>query len=76
MINVTLITNDGAGLPVHIPAVEGTTLEQFLAVHFSNDPDEFTIRIRANGTTVEAHRDYVLQEDDRLSMAAKKVEGE
>lgn len=76
MIEITLVTNDGAGLPVRVPVVEGTTLEKFLEVSFDGDPDQFTIRIRANGTTVEAHRDYVLQDGDRVSLAAKKVEGE
>jgi hypothetical protein len=76
MIEVTMITNDGAGLPVRIPVVEGTTLEKFLAVSFEGDPDEFTIRVRANGTTVDAHQDYVLQDGDRVSMAPKKIDGE
>lgn len=75
MIEVTLVTNDGAGLPCRIPVVEGTTLEKFLEVSFDGNPDEFTVRIRANGTTVEAHRDYVLQEGDRVSMAPTKVDG-
>jgi len=76
MIEVTLVTNDGAGLPVRVPVVEGTTLEKFLEVSFDGNPDEFTIRVRANGTTVEAHRDYVLQDGDRVSLAPTKVEGE
>jgi hypothetical protein len=75
MINVTMITNDGAGLPTSIPVVEGTTLEKFLAVSFGGDPDDYTIRIRANGMTVEAHNDYVLQNGDRVSVAPRKVEG-
>ena len=76
MIEVTLITNDGAGLPVRVPVVEGTTLEKFLEVSFDDDPNEFTIRVRANGTTVEVHNDYVLQDGDRVSMAPTKIDGE
>lgn len=76
MIEVTLITNDGSGLPRRAPVVEGTTLEKFLEVSFEGNPDEFTIRIRANGTSVEAHKDYVLQDGDRISLAPSKVEGE
>lgn len=75
MIEVTLVTNSGAGLPVRVPVVEGTTLEKFLEVSFEGNPDEFTVRIRANGTTVEAHRDYVLQDGDRVSMAPTKIDG-
>jgi len=75
MINVTLVHNGGAGLPVKTPVVEGTTLEKFLEVAFDGNPDEFTIRVRANGTSVEAHRDYVLCEGDRVSLAPVKVDG-
>lgn len=75
MIEVTLVTNDGAGLPVCIPVAEGTTLEKFLEVSFEGDSDDFTIRIRANGTSVEAHRDYILQDGDRVSMAPTKIDG-
>lgn len=76
MIEVTLVTNDGSGLPVRVPVVENTTLEKFLEVAFDGDPDDFTIRIRANGTSVEAHKDYVLQDGDRVSLAPQKVDGE
>lgn len=76
MIEVTLVTNDGSGLPVRVPVVEDTTLEKFLEVAFDGDPDEFTIRIRANGTSVDAHKDYVLQDGDRVSLAPQKVDGE
>lgn len=75
MIEVTLITNNGAGLPCRIPVVENTTLEKFLELSFEGNPDDFTIRVRANGTTVQTHRDYVLQDGDRISMAPTKVDG-
>ena len=76
MINVTLVTNDGAGLPVKVPVVEDTTLEKFLEISFPGNPNDFTIRVRANGISVDAHTEYVLQDGDRISMAPKKVEGE
>lgn len=76
MIQVTLITNDGEGLPVKVPVADDTTLAKFLEVSFQGNPDDFTIRIRANGTSIEAHADYVLQNDDRISLAPRKVEGE
>lgn len=75
MIEITLVSNDGAGLPCRIPVVEGTTLEKFLEISFDGDPKDFTVRIRANGTSVEAHRDYVLQDGDRVSMAPTKIDG-
>jgi hypothetical protein len=76
MIEVMLVTNDGSGIPRKIPVVNGTTLEKFLEVSFGRDLDDFTIRVRANGMTVEAHLDYVLQDGDRVSLAPKKIEGD
>lgn len=75
MIEVTLVTNDGAGLPVRIPVEENTTLGKFLEMSFEGDVDEFTIRVRANGTSVDAHHDYILQHGDRVSMSPAKVDG-
>jgi hypothetical protein len=75
MINVTLVTNGGAGLPTKIPIAEDTTLEKFLEVSFEGNPDHFTIRVRANGTSVQAHRDYILQDGDRVSLAPSKIDG-
>jgi len=75
MIEVTLITNDGAGLPQQLQIVEGTTLENFLKVSFDNDPDNYIIKVRTAGTSVEVHADYVLNDGDRVSLAPKKVEG-
>lgn len=75
MIEVTLITNDGAGLPVRIPVVEGTTLEEFLEVSFDGNIDDFTIKVRCNGTSCEAHRDYVLCDGDRISLSPTKIDG-
>jgi len=74
MINVTLVTNNGAGLPTRIKVVPETTLERFLEVHFGNT-DEYKIRVRANGISVQAHNDYVLQDGDRVSLVQSKVEG-
>jgi len=76
MVEIMLVTNSGAGAPCRIPVVEGTTLERFLEISFDEDPNDFTIRVRANGMTVEAHMDYVLQDGDRVSLAPKKIEGE
>lgn len=75
MNNVILVTNDGAGLPRTIPVAEGTTLEAFLKVAFEGDLDDFTIKVRANGASVEAHSDYVLQDGDRVSLSPKKIDG-
>lgn len=75
MISVTLVANNGAGLPVKVPIIEGTILEQFLAISFDGDPNEFTIRVRTEGVSVQAHCDYVLQDGDRVSLAPIKIDG-
>lgn len=75
MINVTLITNDGKGLPQKVEIADDTTLDDFLRVAFEGDIEEFKIRVRANGTSVQAHMDYVLQDGDRISLAPSKVDG-
>lgn len=75
MIEVTMINNDGAGLPTRIPVVEGTTLEKFLEVSFDGDPDQFMIRVRCNGTSVQVHNDYVLMDGDRVSLTPVKIDG-
>jgi len=76
MIEVTFVTNSGDGIPSRIPVADDTTLGKFLGVFLDGDPEDFTVRIRCNGTSVEAHDDYVLQHDDRVSVAPRKVEGE
>lgn len=75
MIEVTLVSNNGGGIPVRIPVTEGTTIEKFLEVSFDGNPDDFTVRVRCNGTSVQVHRDYVLHDGDRVSLAPTKVEG-
>lgn len=75
MIKVTLVTNDGAGLPSETSISEGTTLEKFLEVFFDGNPEDFTVRVRANGATVESHSDYMLQDGDRISVSPTKIEG-
>lgn len=75
MIKVTLVTNDGDGIPVNHSIREGTILEDFLNVAFGGDPDDFTIRVRSNGNNVEDQGGYVLQDGDRVSVAPAKVEG-
>lgn len=75
MITVTLLVNNGSGLPKQMDIADGTTLRSFLDVSFEDDPDDYTIKVRANGASVEVHEDYVLQDGDRISMAPSKVDG-
>ncbi len=74
-IEVTLVSNDGDGQPVVVPCIPGTTLEKFLEISFSGDPEDFKIRVRTNGTTIDADEEHVLQDGDRVSIAPKKIDG-
>jgi hypothetical protein len=75
MINVTLITNKGDGIPSTIPVADGSTLGQFLDLAFEGNIEDFKIRVRANGVSVEGHDDYVLHDGDRVSMSSRKIDG-
>lgn len=75
MIEVMLVVNSGGGLPIKHQVVEGITLEKFLEVHFDGDVEDFTVRVRSNGVSVEVHEDYVLHDGDRVSLAPRKVDG-
>lgn len=75
MIKVTLVTNNGDGVPATFPVAEGTELDDFLKVHFDGDLEDFTVRVRSNGESVEAGDYYVLQDEDRVSIAPRKIDG-
>ncbi len=76
MINITLVTNEGDGVPTVIPVVDDATLGQFLDLAFNGDPNDFKIRIRANGVSVEGHEDYELHDGDRVSLSPNKIDGD
>ncbi len=76
MINVTLVTNDGSGLPRQCPVRAGTTVGEFLGVAFEGDPDDFTAQIRpSGGVSRRADMDDELCDGDRITLAPTKVEG-
>jgi len=76
MINVTLVTNDGSGLPRQLPIREGTTVRDLLNVAFEGDPEDFTIQLRPqDGVSQRAGLSDVLREGDRITLAPSKVEG-
>jgi len=76
MIDVFMVSNSGNGVPVRFPVAEGTTLDAFLNVSFDGgDLDDFVIKVRSNGTSVQAYGEYVLQDGDRVSLTPSKVEG-
>lgn len=76
MIQVTLVTNDGSGVPQNTQVREGTTVGDFLDLMFDGDVDNFTIQLRpANGVSREANLTDELSEGDRITLAPAKVDG-
>lgn len=76
MISVTLVTNDGNGVPQSSNVREDTTIGDFLDLMFDGDVDDFTIQVRPDGgTSAEADVDDVLNDGDRVTIAPKKVDG-
>ncbi len=76
MIEVTLVTNDGSGVPQTTNVREGTTVGDFLDLMFDGRVDDFTIQLRpSNGVSREAELGDELEDGCRVTLAPTKVEG-
>jgi hypothetical protein len=75
MINVTLVTNDGNGLPQDLRVRPDTTVGELLDVHFGGDMEDFSLQVRRDGFSQSVNENFELREGDRLSVAPRKVEG-
>lgn len=76
MTEVTLITNDGDGMPQKYNVRDGATVEDLLNLGFDGCPDDFTIQRRSLGATSEEVDEWTtLRDGDRITLAPKKVEG-
>jgi len=66
------INNDGSGFADYVTANKGTTVEQFFNQKMSGQkPTDYLIRVNRQPVA----RDYVLQENDRITITPTKVEG-
>ena len=66
------INNDGAGFADYVTISERTTVEQFFNEKMpGQEPTDHLIRVNRQPVA----RDYVLQENDRISITPTKVEG-
>ena len=66
------INNDGSGFADYVTISEGTTVEKFFNEKMpGQEPTDYLIRVNRQPVT----RDYVLQENDRISITPTKVEG-
>jgi len=76
MIEVTLVTNDGSGVPMTTSVREGTTVGDFLELMFDGNVEDFTIQLRPNGgVSSEADVHDSLSNGDRITLAPEKVDG-
>lgn len=76
MISVTLVTNDGSGVPRTNSVREGTTVGDYLDLMFDGNVDDFTIQLRpSGGVSSEADVNDELSDGDRITLAPEKVEG-
>ena len=66
------INNDGGGFADHIDIAEGTTVGEFFAEQMpGRKPEDYLIRVNRQPVA----RDYVLQENDRVTLTPTKIEG-
>jgi sulfur carrier protein ThiS len=71
-MRILYINNEGGGFADHIHIGEGTTVEQFFNERMSGrKADGFLIRVNRQPVA----RDYVLQENDRITITPVKIEG-
>jgi len=66
------INNDGAGFADYVNALEGTTVEQFFNEKMQGrKPTDYLIRVNRQPVP----KDYVLQENDRITITPTKIDG-
>jgi len=71
-MRILFIDNDGAGFADHIDIAENTTIEQFFKIKMSGkEVSDYLIRVNRQPVS----RDYVLQENDRITITPLKIEG-
>jgi len=71
-MRVLYINNDGGGFADYVTVSEGTTVEQFFKDKMQGSkPDDYLIRVNRQPVP----RDYVLQENDRVTVTPTKIEG-
>lgn len=72
MAKILYINNDGSGFADYVEIREGTTVQQFFAERVPHGkPQDYLIRVNRQ----PAAADQVLQENDRVSLTATKIEG-
>jgi sulfur carrier protein ThiS len=71
-MRILFIDNDGSGFADYIDIAENTTVEQFFKIKMSGkEASDYMIRVNRQPVA----RDYVLQENDRITITPTKIEG-
>ena len=66
------INNDGGGFADYLNVTEGMTVDQFFKEQMPGRiPEDYLIRVNRQPVP----RDYVLQENDRVTLTPTKIEG-
>ena len=71
-MRILYINNDGGGFADYVDVVEGVTVEKFFKQQLPQQQAEDYL-IRVNRQPVP--RDYVLQDNDRITLTPVKIEG-
>lgn len=71
-MRLLFINNDGAGFADYIDVAEGITVEQFFSQKMpGSEPQDYLIRVNRQPVP----RDYILKENDRITVTPVKIEG-
>ncbi len=71
-MRLLFINNNGAGFADYVNVTEGITVEKFFEQQMPGcQPSDYLIRVNRQPVA----RDYVLQENDRVTLTPTKVEG-
>jgi len=66
------INNLGGGFADYVDVNDGTTVEQFFQERMAHErPEDYLIRVNRQPVP----REYVLQENDRVTLTPTKIEG-
>ena len=71
-MKILFINNDGGGFADYVEVAPDTTVEEFFSLRLpSKDASDYLIRVNRQPVP----RDYVLQEQDRVTVTPTKIDG-
>ena len=71
-MRILFVNNDGGGFADYVDVTQGMTVEKFFREKMPDrKPEDYLIRVNRQPVP----RDYVLQENDRITITPTKIEG-